>query len=63
MSREEIERLDDEGMAAWDRHDADAFASLFADALAVNDVAMPEPITTRDGVNSMRRVGSRPFPT
>jgi hypothetical protein len=50
MSREEIERLDDQGMAAWDGHDAEGFANLFADKFAVNDVAMPEPITTKDGV-------------
>jgi hypothetical protein len=31
MSREEIERLDDQGMAAWDGHDAEGFANLFAD--------------------------------
>jgi hypothetical protein len=31
LSREEIERLDDQGMAAWDGHDAQAFADLFAD--------------------------------
>jgi hypothetical protein len=29
MSREEIERLDDQGMAAWDGHDAEGFANLF----------------------------------
>lgn len=46
----EIERLDDQGMAAWDGHDAEGFANLFADKFAVNDVAMPEPITTKDGV-------------
>jgi hypothetical protein len=40
MSKEEIERLDDQGMAAWDGHDAQAFANLFADALTMNDVAM-----------------------
>jgi ketosteroid isomerase-like protein len=50
MSREEIERLDDQGMAAWDGHDAQAFADLFADEFVVNDVAVPEPITTKDGV-------------
>jgi uncharacterized protein (TIGR02246 family) len=31
MSREEIERLDDQSMAAWDGHDAEGFANLFAD--------------------------------
>ncbi len=56
MSREEIERLDDQGMAAWDGHDAEGFANLFADKFAVNDVAMPEPITTNDGVRQYAQV-------
>jgi hypothetical protein len=63
MSREEIERLDDQGMAAWDGHDAEGFANLFADKFAVNDVAMPEPITTKDGSASTPRAGLRPSPT
>ena len=62
MSREEIERLDDEGMAAWDGHDAEAFANLFAEGFVVNDVAMPEPITTRDGVRQYAQGWFTAFP-
>ena len=43
-------------MAAWDGHDAEGFANLFADKFAVNDVAMPEPITTNDGVRQYAQV-------
>jgi steroid delta-isomerase-like uncharacterized protein len=50
MSREELERLDDQGMSAWDEHDADAFAALFADDLVVHDWTLPEPIRDKDGV-------------
>lgn len=62
MSRDEIERLDDQGMTAWDTHDADAFADLFADEFTVNDVAMPEPITTRDGVRQYAEGWFTAFP-
>jgi hypothetical protein len=50
-------------MAAWDGHDAEGFANLFADKFAVNDVAMPEPITTKDGSATTPRAGLRPSPT
>jgi steroid delta-isomerase-like uncharacterized protein len=62
VSREEIERLDDQGMAAWDGHDADAFASLFADQLVATDVALPEPITTKDGVRQYAQTWFTAFP-
>jgi steroid delta-isomerase-like uncharacterized protein len=62
MSKEEIERLDDQGMAAWDGHDAEAFANLFGDEFAVNDVAVPEPITTKDGVRQYAQGWFTAFP-
>lgn len=62
MSREEIERLDDQGMAAWDGHDAEAFAELFADKFVVNDVALSEPITTKDGVRQYAQGWFTAFP-
>ncbi len=49
MSREELERIDDEGLAAWDSHDPDAFAAILADEFVWRDVTMPEPITTKEG--------------
>jgi hypothetical protein len=63
MSREEIERLDDQGMAAWDGHDAEGFANLFADKFAVNDVAMPNRSRPGTGSASTPRAGLRPSPT
>jgi hypothetical protein len=44
MSREELERVDDQGIAAVNDHDADAFLSLFADAFVWHDWTVPEPI-------------------
>src|SRR2546428_610659 len=62
MSREEIERLDDRGMAAWDAHDAEAFVDLFADRFELNDVAAPESITTKDGVRQYAQGWFTAFP-
>jgi steroid delta-isomerase-like uncharacterized protein len=44
MSKEDLERLDDQGMAAWNDHDAEAFVSLFADDFVWYDWTQPEPI-------------------
>lgn len=62
MSREGIERLDDQGMAAWDGHDAEGFADLFADKFVVNDLSTPEPITTKDGVRQYAQAWFTAFP-
>ena len=62
MSREEIERLDDRGMDSWATRDAGGFAALFADAFVINDVATPEPITTRDGARAYAQAWFTAFP-
>src|SRR5439155_26379880 len=48
MSREEIERLDRQGLAAWDSHDPDAFVSMFADDFVWFDWTVPEPMRDRE---------------
>jgi steroid delta-isomerase-like uncharacterized protein len=50
MSREELEQLDDQGIAAWDQGDAEAFVSLLADDFTWYDWTLPEPITDKEGV-------------
>ncbi len=49
MSREEIERLDEQSLAAWDSHDADAFVAMLADDFVWYDWTVPEPIRDREG--------------
>jgi steroid delta-isomerase-like uncharacterized protein len=49
MSNEDIERIDDQGISAWDSHDADAWIDLLADDFVLTDWTMPEPIRTKDG--------------
>ena len=48
MTREEIEQLDDQGIAAWDNHDAEAFVSMLADDFALYDWSVPEPIRDKE---------------
>jgi predicted ester cyclase len=62
MSKEDVERIDDQGMAAWDSHDAQGFVNIFADDFVVNDVAMPEPITEKDGVREYAQAWFTAFP-
>src|SRR6266496_1442505 len=62
MSREDVERLDDQGMAAWDAHDAEGFANIFADDFVVNDVASTEPITDKGGVRAYAQAWFTAFP-
>ena len=62
MNKEEIERLDDAGMSAWDTHDADAFVAIFADEFVINDVANPEPITSKDAARAYAQAWFTAFP-
>jgi steroid delta-isomerase-like uncharacterized protein len=48
VSKEELERLDDQGMSAWTAHDANAWVSLFADDFVWHDWTTPEPIRDRE---------------
>jgi steroid delta-isomerase-like uncharacterized protein len=49
VSKEELERLDDQGMAAWNDHDTDAWVGLFADDFVWHDWTTPEPIRDKEG--------------
>jgi steroid delta-isomerase-like uncharacterized protein len=62
MDKQELERLDDQGMSAWDTHDADAFVEIFADTFVINDVAMPAPITSRDAARAYAQAWFTAFP-
>ncbi|MGQ0669753.1 MAG: ester cyclase [Actinomycetota bacterium] len=62
MSREDLERLDDQGMSAWDNHDAESFASLFADDFVLNDWTLPEPIRDKEGVRQYVNAWMTAFP-
>ena len=60
--RAQLEALDDAGMGAWNQHDPDAFAALFADEFVWRDAGLPEPITTRDGIRAYMDTWFSAFP-
>jgi hypothetical protein len=62
MDKAELERLDDQGMSAWDTHDPDAFVSIFAETFVINDVASPEPITSIDAARAYAQTWFTAFP-
>ena len=47
-TKEELARLDDIGIASWDRHDPQAFLDLFADNFEWVDDNLPAPIRNRE---------------
>jgi steroid delta-isomerase-like uncharacterized protein len=62
MSKQEVERLDEQGMSAWDGHDADAFVAIFADEFVINDVASSESITSKDAARAYAQAWFTAFP-
>jgi steroid delta-isomerase-like uncharacterized protein len=62
MSKEELERLDDQGMAAWEKHDADAWVDLFADDFVWHDWTTPEPIRDKEGARQYFNSWMTAFP-
>jgi steroid delta-isomerase-like uncharacterized protein len=62
MSREELEQLDDQGIAAWDQGDADAFVGLLANDFAWYDWTLPEPIRDKEGARQYFNTWHVAFP-
>ena len=62
MSKEDLERLDDQGLAAWDNHKPDAFVEVLAHDFVVRDLSIPEPLRTRDEVRAYAQSWFTAFP-
>ena len=62
MTKEELEQLDDRGMAAWSAHDADGWVALFADDFVWHDWTTPEPIRDKDGARAYFSAWMAGFP-
>ncbi|HEX6676514.1 MAG TPA: ester cyclase [Actinomycetes bacterium] len=58
----EIEQLDDQGMAAWDRHDVAAFVDLLAPDFVWTDLTLPEPMRSRDQARQYMQAWFTAFP-
>lgn len=62
MTTEDVRRLDDEGLSAWDRHDPDAYVAMLADRFEFRDSTLPDPLTTADQVREYMRSWFTAFP-
>src|SRR5213592_2416104 len=62
MLIEEVRQLDDQGLAAWDQHKADAFADMFADVFTLSDVTLPDPLHSTDQVRQYMESWFTAFP-
>jgi predicted ester cyclase len=62
MSNEEIERIDDEAIAAWGRHDPGAIADACTEDTVWTDVMAPEPFRGKDAVRAYAGVWFTAFP-
>jgi steroid delta-isomerase-like uncharacterized protein len=52
MTKDELKRIDDQGLAAWDKHDGAAFVSLLADDFVWYDWATPEPMRDKQAARA-----------
>jgi len=62
MAREDIEKLDDQGMAAWDSHDQEAWAAVMAEDVLLLDWTNPEPMRGREAAKANMAAWVGAFP-
>jgi len=62
MSKQDLERLDDQGIAAWDNHKPDAFVELFAGTFELRDSSLPEPASTKQEAHAYAQSWFTAFP-
>ncbi|WP_426302117.1 ester cyclase [Arthrobacter sp. R-11] len=62
MLIEDVRKLDDQGLAAWDQHKPDDFAGMFADDFTLSDVTLPEALHSTDQVRHYMESWFTAFP-
>lgn len=62
MNRQELERMDEQGMAAWDNHDVEAWVNMFADDFVCNDWTVPEPMRDKAAIRQYFNAWMTAFP-
>jgi steroid delta-isomerase-like uncharacterized protein len=62
MSKEELNRIDDLHLQAWNEHDIEAWLALLADEFVWRDVTLPEPMTTKETARAYMRRWFSAFP-
>ena len=62
MTRYELKRLDDRGIAAWNNHDPDAFMNLLADDFVWHDWSSERPIRDKQAARALFNAWMKAFP-
>lgn len=62
MSIDEVRRLEERGIAAWDAHDVEGFLALCADEIVWHDTSIPEPFRGKDAVRYYMQSWMTAFP-
>jgi steroid delta-isomerase-like uncharacterized protein len=62
MAPEDLEWIDDQGIAAWDGHDAEGFTDLLADDFIWTDTTLQEPIRTKEQARQYTETWFTAFP-
>jgi len=62
MSVQEMQRLDDQGIKAWDDHDPEAWAAMFADNFEWSDDSQPGPLNTKESAKQFMQAWITAFP-
>lgn len=62
MTKDELKRMDDQGLAAWDNHDSEAFVSMFADDFVWHDWTSAEPLRGREAAKAYFEKWMKAFP-
>jgi steroid delta-isomerase-like uncharacterized protein len=62
MSKEELERVDDQGIAAWNDHDDQAWVDLLSDDFVINDWTVADPIRDKEGARQYFNAWKTAFP-
>ena len=62
MTKDEVKRLDDQGLAAWNKHDPDAFLSLLADDFVWYDWTTPKPMRDKEAARAYFNSWMTAFP-
>lgn len=62
MDKQEIERLDDETVAAWSAHDVEGVVAHFADDAVWNDLSLRGPLRGKDAIRTYAQGWFTAFP-
>lgn len=62
MDKEQLAKLDDTMLGAWNDHDVDTFLSNCADDIVWHDVALPEPLHGKEAAGEFFKGWMTAFP-